>query len=446
MFLVIENSGIAPVESFTMLGLSTARGQADKIGQFGSGAKHGILTAIRHKLNPRIYLGQEELAFYTESGKMGDKAYDKLCYMFRDKCESTSMVLEFGSLDWNGLDMALREFVSNAIDATGDDGIVKVSLRESIKPVDDKTIVAFELTPEVNKFYSELPIRFLRFNHQFADTVVPLGPINKSVPECDKGRIYRKGVFVRTTVHNSLFDYNFGDEVKIDESRNMADYTVSENAAEYWGKADVSTLARIMPLLPTMTDKMFEYHFAGYTLCNTYATSKKKVWAEAYKDCYLDALIYNEHSRLVEMAEKKGYATLYIPSQGWYKALENAGVRTVSNTLKKDYNLGDKGEMPKTAPRTLVTRVNKIWSKLARYELTRYKDCPAVKSFVSMANAGEITMAYHKDGTIYVNEECHRDNAAILIAMAQYITESQSGADIYQFAFRAAATFMAKRK
>ena len=42
MFLMIANNGVAPVQSFTVLGVSTARGNSDKIGQFGSGAKHGL--------------------------------------------------------------------------------------------------------------------------------------------------------------------------------------------------------------------------------------------------------------------------------------------------------------------------------------------------------------------------------------------------------------------
>ena len=44
MFLRIQNPGVAPVEGFTLLGVSTTRdcGVEGAIGQFGSGNKHAI--------------------------------------------------------------------------------------------------------------------------------------------------------------------------------------------------------------------------------------------------------------------------------------------------------------------------------------------------------------------------------------------------------------------
>ena len=44
MFLCIQNPGVAPVEGFTLLGVSTTRdcGVEGTIGQFGSGNKHAI--------------------------------------------------------------------------------------------------------------------------------------------------------------------------------------------------------------------------------------------------------------------------------------------------------------------------------------------------------------------------------------------------------------------
>ena len=49
MYLLVQNPGVAPVEGYTLLGVSTTRncGVVGTIGQFGSGAKHAINTLLR---------------------------------------------------------------------------------------------------------------------------------------------------------------------------------------------------------------------------------------------------------------------------------------------------------------------------------------------------------------------------------------------------------------
>ena len=58
MFLCVQNPGVAPVEGFTLLGVSTSRGETGTIGQFGSGAKHAINTLLRAGLKLTIYCGK----------------------------------------------------------------------------------------------------------------------------------------------------------------------------------------------------------------------------------------------------------------------------------------------------------------------------------------------------------------------------------------------------
>ena len=67
MYLLIQNPGIAPVEGYTLLGVSTTRncGVAGTIGQFGSGAKHAINTLLRAGLRLLIYCGKTRLEFTT---------------------------------------------------------------------------------------------------------------------------------------------------------------------------------------------------------------------------------------------------------------------------------------------------------------------------------------------------------------------------------------------
>ena len=124
MFLMIENPGVAPVESYTTIGLSTARGRADQIGQFGSGTKQAITLLLRKGIAVFVYLGnQKRLEFKVMKETIVDATGEKVaCHRVvyrinKGAWKSTSWTLDMGSQDWDHVNMALREFVSNALDA-----------------------------------------------------------------------------------------------------------------------------------------------------------------------------------------------------------------------------------------------------------------------------------------------------------------------------------------
>ena len=60
MELVIQNKGECPIEGFIVYGLSTSRNKEEKIGQFGTGNKHGINTLLRNKVKFRVFIGTKE--------------------------------------------------------------------------------------------------------------------------------------------------------------------------------------------------------------------------------------------------------------------------------------------------------------------------------------------------------------------------------------------------
>ena len=127
MFLLVQNPGVAPVEGFTLLGVSTTRdcGVAGTIGQFGSGAKHAINTLLRAGLKLLIYCGKTRLEFATREETIRDGLVTKsikrvICKLGGTSSKTLDMgwCLDFGAIDWTDLSMALREFVANAIDRT----------------------------------------------------------------------------------------------------------------------------------------------------------------------------------------------------------------------------------------------------------------------------------------------------------------------------------------
>lgn len=123
-YLLIQNAGNAPVEGYTLLGMSTTRGcgMEGAIGQFGSGAKHAINVLLRAKLKFWIYCGKTRLDFYTKEETIDDGLTQKTVEKVMCRLGGTSSrtidcgwVLDFGAIDWNETAMAIREFVSNAI-------------------------------------------------------------------------------------------------------------------------------------------------------------------------------------------------------------------------------------------------------------------------------------------------------------------------------------------
>ncbi len=126
-YLKIENPGVAPEEGFILLGASTKRGQSGQIGSFGTGNKMGVNVLLRSSISPVIFCGNLKIEFGTRNQAIddGNKRVDfnRVFVKFggkdsrgvsRSSTEDLGFVLEHGAKDWDGVDLAMREFVSNA--------------------------------------------------------------------------------------------------------------------------------------------------------------------------------------------------------------------------------------------------------------------------------------------------------------------------------------------
>ena len=220
MYLLIQNPGVAPVEGFTLLGVSTTRGCGVEgaIGQFGSGNKHAINVLLRAGLKVVAYCGKTRLDFQTRDDEIDDGLTRKPVKRVMCKLGGTSTrtidlgwVLDFGAIDWTDLGMALREFISNAIDRTlreengefvpghfGRPAARRPGRDEKIKAKDGYTRVYVEMNDEVQRYVDDLPKRFLHFSSDPSQ-------VKKSfLPKADRNLngkktavIYRAGVYVR---------------------------------------------------------------------------------------------------------------------------------------------------------------------------------------------------------------------------------------------------------
>ena len=219
-----------------------------------------------------VYCGKTRLDFQTRDEEIDDGLTRKAIKRVVCKLSGTSTrtidlgwVLDFGSIDWSDMGMALREFVSNSIDRTVreengsfipalEDGrlLVQIVPDDTLRAKDGYTRVYIEANEAVQSYVAELPKRFLHFSSDPAQVTKSFLPkADRNLNGKKTAVIYRAGVFVREVEDyrdDSIYDYNFkAGELQIDECRNASDYTVKAAVARLYRKASTD---RVGPGLP----------------------------------------------------------------------------------------------------------------------------------------------------------------------------------------------------
>lgn len=422
-YLMIENDSVAPVESFTILGLSTARGSQSKIGQFGTGAKHGVNVLLRNGLSPVIYFGTTKMEFLTKKKWMGDTPYEQVYYTLDGgRATELSWSTDFGGIDWKHTAMALREFISNAFDESGIVG-TNIEIVDNPRAKSGYTRVFVPVNREVQSFFDDIGTWFLQFGGKDSERIITKSSSSKAM-------VYRKGVLVRQLKYrpDSLFDYNFGDELPIDESRNLHDYTVISGI----GSAVANDKNAIKEVLRAISRREVSLE----TELDYYSLSTTSILKDAWDELYGEDTYIAQAAPFVDLAERKGFRAVQVLNEGWYKHLEAAGVKTAVNLAG---SLGKRGlqEMDPT-PNAIVT-LNKVWQRLLDVNATEGKEKPPVKVFSKMMNAGEVLRGLYERGVVYINVDNDSDESTMLEELAHYITgASDNSRDFQDFAFHVA--------
>jgi hypothetical protein len=468
MYLMIQNFGVAPTEAFTLLGMSMTNdcGVRGAIGQFGSGNKHAINLLLRLGVKFRIYCGKTRLEFFTSPETISDGISSKEVQHVMCKFGGTSSrtidcgwTLDWGKKDWTTIDMALREFISNAIDRTlrekdgfkqsimdGDLTVVTV-MDTQRRATDGYTRVYVELNEAVHKYYAELPRRFLHFSdnpNQVYESVLPKA--ERNLTERRTPMIYRCGVLVRELEESrrpSLFDYNFTDELEIDECRNSSEYATRAACARLMGKVDVDTLTTIMKSMVRQEDTFESNLDADYILpCwDTPSDEAKTNWNEAWSKANEDGpaiLCLEGNETAVRTIEKKGYTPKTVKSQSWVNTAKRMGVQHSSDILTDNEARG-REIIPATD--AAVQAVDTVWSWIEALGLTQGKDKPLVYGFRELGEG--IVMGYWEEGTnkVFLREDISTavNEYTLKVALEEtvhYITGPTDGSrDLQQFAF-----------
>jgi hypothetical protein len=428
MKLVIQNLGIAPVEAYTLLGASLSRNETGLIGQFGSGSKLAITTLLRAGLSVVIYCGKTRLTFKTKHIEIEDGITSKQEQQVYIQFGGTSTkkvdlgwVLGMGALDWKtDVNMAIREFVANAIDHTIKGGgnvrdahmdrdlAIEIVPDESMRAQDGYTRVYIEANEEVQNYVDELPKRFLHF------TSTDLGrQILPKLSDNRKAQVYYNGVFVRelTNSADSLFDYNFtGTQIKIDESRNLDEYQARAAIGRLFRDAGVADLAKMFKALSEAESWLETGLDTYYVSPNAYegATEKQRdTWRDAWAQVNGDKVACGHDQGIVgEFARRKGHSLAVIKATAFLGVLRDYGVGTVSSVLDDNERKGRTITLPTAEA---LAAVDEVWSWIAATDLLDQEKCPKplVKGFDEIADGETEALGFYMSGgdSVYLRND-----------------------------------------
>jgi hypothetical protein len=330
----------------------------------------------------------------------------------RSSTEDLGFVLEYGRQDWQEVALALREFVSNAIDRSirelGDWSGVKIEVVEEnrVRAKAGYTRVFVPMNAEVFQFYSDLSKWFLHFSEPEMLGKAILPKKNRNLGDRKAAVIYRRGVRVRefeSSDTESLFDYNLND-LTIDESRRCSDWQVKHYCGRALARADKQTLAVLFDRLINSDKPAWEYSFDAFALQPTYRddgeAEQRKTWQNAFLQVAgEDAVLTAKGS--VEQLKRKGYIPVTAP-ENLVQAAEQWGVPSPSRVLSLDEMSGREISDPTPDAQAAV---DLAWEWLEDAGLTNGKTKPPVKVFTSILDAGTKLNGYYRDGVVYLNED-----------------------------------------
>lgn len=429
-YLKVENLGVAPEEGFTVFGVSLAdtSNNSGVIGQFGSGNKHGIAVLLRNELSPVVFAGTLKLEFGTRPQTVADsqatKEFNRVVVKYggtdpitgasRSSTEDLGFVLDYGRQDWGEVALALREFVSNAIDRSirevGDWSTVKVEIvtDAQVRAKSGFTRVFVPLNADVLQFYNDLGKWFLHFSEPESLKKAILPKANRNLGDRRAAVIYRRGVRVRefqASDTESLFDYNL-DDLRIDESRQASDWDVKHGAGKALADSDKATLAILFDRLLNSDRPAWEFSFDHYSMQPSYGDGtdavarRQKNWQEAFSQIAGgDGVLTGKGT--VDQLERKGFVPVVAP-ENLVSAAASYGVQTSASVLSVDELSGR--EIMDATPDAQAA-VDLVWELLEEVGLSNGKEKPPVRCFASILDGGTMLNGYFRDGEVFI----HRD-------------------------------------
>lgn len=426
MKLIIHNKGEAPLHGYTHLGLSDARDNENKIGQFGSGAKHGMLTALRAGHQIDIYSGLTHIKPVFEPMKHSP-SHEELVLYIDGVRTTTSMTKGFGELDWEcNINFALREFFSNAIDQ-GESAHSCFTRAETVTPVAGLTQIVLDITGAVNDFLANLDEWYV--NKPLDATFTPHTK--------QTGLCYLKGVKVGqidVAEHPCLFNYNF-KEAKLNESRTIDSDTLRGLAAHLIG----TNFDHLCEIFRNITKKFFETNAFNTYSVHYYGEESSSRIRNAWKTVHSDAVPCTQMDQKFFISKKIPHVV--VPMK-WYDILSSTYVR-----LGYDKQAQSAEEKYQFSPATteMQLMLDRGWEIISSVRLTNFKHKPACGAFTQIMSEGSQTMGLYFKSTVWFNLDEPPSLQTCLEELTHHITGANDETrDFQDFALRLAARLAVK--
>jgi hypothetical protein len=455
-YLMIENPGICPPEGFTILGVSLADTcQNDGIiGQFGSGNKHSVMLCLRKGLQPTVFCGNLKLEFFTKPYTVQDsrtsKNFARVCVKYsgrQTRTEDLGFVLDYGKKDWDDIALALREFVSNAIDRCirehGNWSAMRIKIVDAsqVRARAGTTRVFIPLTTEVLDFYNNLGRWFLHFSEPESINQSILPKRDRNLGNRRAAVIYRRGVRVREFQDNdipSLFDYNL-NYLSLDEARKASDWDVRYYCGRALANAPLEVLTIFMTKLFRGELDYWEFGFDNNSF--TFYTGndeRSQRWKAAFEAVAGDKAVIVRDQSIAERVRQKGYIPVLAPD-AIASAANLYGIPTAEKILTQDEMAG---RNVTDATDSAQQAVDHVWTVIERHGLTQGKKKPPVYCFSALLDAGCMLNGYYREGKVYINRDlapqggsaCLSDRLlkVALEEVAHYVTEATDNSRDFQ--------------
>lgn len=431
---------------------------AGTIGMFASGSKLAAGLLLRNHLAPTIITGNLHMTYGIKPIVVQGADYQRVTVKYkgvdlegknRSSTEDLGYTLEWGSMDWNDLTMAPREYVANAIDGVLTQGLsldeVEIGLTDGIRAQRGWTQVYIPVNEDILRFYAELNLRFLHFGRR---ELLGRKLLPKLVPDEAKTRIYKHGVLVRIMDMPSVWDYNLGDELSLDESRNAAEWTVRHAISKALAYADAGGLALVIKMTATADNKkdLVEATLTADYLKSRYDTdtldARRLTWQQAFKSVAGEFGVASSGLAGVDShLENKGMKPFVVPSN-WLDVFHEMQVPTENTVLSESEKAGETYSEPSA---DMLKALDEVWGLLESFDMTRGKEKPPVKGFVQLMVAGSQKMGEYRKidgvGTVLIHNDIGATSVMLRTTMLEELVHHITGAgdysrDLQDFLFR----------
>lgn len=294
-YVCFENKGEVPLNAFKLLGASSKRGDAGKIGYFGTGLKYAIAVLLRQNIEFKVYSGDKEVKI----GKRSTKFLDQNVSVMTVNGEKTSITLDAG-IDWQPW-FAIREIYSNTMDEQG-----TMALNTELGARAGYTRIFIDTEAEALKDVFE------NWNKYFSMNRAPLfrnvsGSLLTKLSVEPEYTVFRKGIQVYTSRKHSVFDYDL-QTVVINESR-VAVYAfqVHESCSEVLAAAPLASIKEFLRLAKnSRRSEYIEWQDEFWDYTSSYSFSED--WLLALNDKRLVPANFAGHYDITE-------TTLIVPDK-----------------------------------------------------------------------------------------------------------------------------------